>query len=301
MSTFIKVSKLTKYYGTSKVAAVDSLSFVIESGEVYGLLGANGAGKSTTIRTMMDFIRPTGGRVQLLGKDNQKIASLRKHIGYLAGDVVLPKGVTGRALLGYLEKLDGAIDEHYKASLITRFEVQLEQRVETLSKGNRQKIGIVQAFMHQPNILILDEPTSGLDPLMQEQFYKTVEEAKNRGAAVLLSSHSFEEVERMCQRIGIVRRGKLVYEGSVADIVASRVPRWRVTLKHAEDVGKLKTNPSLTVISTEKLALTVEPSKTIEQALAALSKYPILSMTTSQHELEDEFLSFYEGDTEAKK
>lgn len=278
---------------------VSPLSFNIDSGEVYGLLGANGAGKSTTIRTMMDFIRPNSGKVTLLGQGNQGAASLREHIGYLAGDVVLPKGVTGRALLGYLEKLDGVIDQEYKQALIARFEVQLDKRTETLSKGNRQKIGIVQAFMHKPGILILDEPTSGLDPLMQDQFYKTVEEAKQRGAAVLLSSHSFEEVERMCERIGIVRQGKLVYEGSVADIVATRLPRWRVTLKHVGDVEKLKISPVLKVITAEKLALTVEPSETIEQALAALSKYSILSMTTSQHKLEDEFLSFYD-DTEVK-
>lgn len=300
MVTPINVSKLSKYYGTSKVAAVNDLSFAIESGEVYGLLGSNGAGKSTTIRIIMDFIRPTSGSVQLLGEDSQATAALRKRIGYLAGDVVLPKGVTGRALLDYLEKLDGSVDRQYKEQLIARFEAQIDKRVETLSKGNRQKIGIVQAFMHQPDILILDEPTSGLDPLMQEQFYKTVEEAKNRGAAVLLSSHSFEEVERMCKRIGIIRQGKLVYEGLVADIVATRLPRWRVTLKHASDVAKLKKSADIKVISAEKLSLTLEPSKTIEQALAALSKYPILSMTTSQHKLEDEFLSFYEDDTEAK-
>ena len=294
MSELIKVFEITKYYGRSKVAAVDNLSFTIAGGEVYGLLGANGAGKSTTIRTIMDFIRPSNGKVILLGQDNQKTASLREHIGYLAGDVVLPKGVTGRSLLEYLEKLDGDIEQEYKQALITRFEAQLDKRTETLSKGNRQKIGIIQAFMHKPDVLILDEPTSGLDPLMQEQFYKTVEEARLRGAAILLSSHSFEEVERMCGRIGIVRQGKLVYEGSVADIVATRLPRWRVTLKHADDVEKLKTNPGLKVITAEKLALTVEPSETIERALAALSKYSILSMTTSQHKLEDEFLSFYD-------
>lgn len=293
----IKVSGLTKYYNKSKVAAVDDISFIVKAGEVYGLLGANGAGKSTTIRTMMDFIRPTRGTVQLFSKNIQKNPLLRKRIGYLAGDVVLPKGVTGRTLLDYLEKLNGISDKQYKELLISRFKVQLDKKVETLSKGNRQKIGIIQAFMHKPDILILDEPTSGLDPLMQEQFYKTVEESKVRGAAILLSSHSFEEVERMCQRIGIVRQGKLIYEGLVSDIVGTRLPRWRVTFKHADDVKKLTANQNLKIITEEKYALTVEPSMTIEQALAALSRYPILSITTSQHELEEEFLSLYEDDT----
>jgi ABC-2 type transport system ATP-binding protein len=166
--------------------------------------------------------------------------------------------------------------------------------MDQLSKGNRQKIGIVQAFMHQPEVLILDEPTSGLDPLMQEQFYQIVNEVRERGAAVLLSSHSFEEVDRMCDRIGIVRKGKLVYEGSATDIIATQKPRWRITLKRTEDATKLAASPELTVIETGKASLIVEPADTIEKALLALSHYAIISMTTSQHGLEDEFLRFYE-------
>jgi ABC-2 type transport system ATP-binding protein len=291
----IKIANVTKYYGRSKAPAVHKLSLAIQPGEVYGLLGANGAGKTTTIRMILDFIRPSAGTIQLFGKDNQQGgARLRDHVGYLPGDVVLPKGATGQAFLRYLGKLSGKVDDTYVRQLTKRFEAQLDKKMGQLSKGNRQKIGVVQAFMHQPEVLVLDEPTSGLDPLMQEQFYKTVSEARERGAAILFSSHSFEEVERMCDRIGIVRKGEIVYEGPAAAIIATQKPRWRVTLKHEDDVATLKADPALKVIDTSQTSVTVEPAGAIEKALAALSHHVIVSMTTSQHALEDEFLHFYE-------
>ncbi len=298
MDTSIKLTNVTKYYGHSKVAAVHGLSLAIKAGEVYGLLGANGAGKTTTIRMILDFIRPTSGTIELLGKNNQQSGpQVRARVGYLPGDVVLPKGFTGQEFLSYLGSLSGNVDLTYLRQITKRFEAQLGKKMNELSKGNRQKIGIVQAFMHQPDVLVLDEPTSGLDPLMQEEFYRTVGEARERGAAILLSSHSFEEVERMCDRIGIVRKGKLVYEGSAAKVLATQKPRWRVTLKHKDDVTKLKASSALTVIDINQTGLTAEPAGSIEKALAALSHYPITSMTTSQHGLEDEFLHFYEEET----
>lgn len=295
MVTPIKLTNVTKYYGRSKVPAVHKLSLAIQPGEVYGLLGANGAGKTTTLRMILDLIRPSSGTIQLFGTDTRHGGKrLRKRIGYLPGDVVLPKGPTGREFLCYLGNLDNNVNHAYMLQLTKRFEAQLDKKMNHLSKGNRQKIGVIQAFMHQPEVLVLDEPTSGLDPLMQEQFYKTVDEARQRGVAVLLSSHSFEEVERMCDRIGIVRKGKFVYEGSAAEILATQKPRWRVTFRHAEDAVKLKLDSALKVIDVGQTSLTVEPASTIEKALAALSQHAIASMTTSQHSLEDEFLRFYE-------
>ena len=295
MATPLKITNVTKYYGRAKVPAVHKLSLAIQTGEVYGLLGANGAGKTTTLRMILDFIRPSSGTIQLFGKDSRKGgAKLRQSVGYLPGDVVLPKGATGREFLAYLGTLSGETDSEYLQLLAKRFEAQLDKKMSQLSKGNRQKIGIIQAFMHQPDMLVLDEPTSGLDPLMQEKFYHTVNEARERGAAVLLSSHSFEEVERMCDRIGIVRKGKFVYEGTATSVIATQKPRWRVTFRHEGDATKLKDNPAFTVIDASTTSLTIEPSETIEKALATLSHHPIVSMTTSQHGLEDEFLRFYE-------
>lgn len=301
MTEAITLKKLTKCYGRSKVPAVDSLSLSIHEGEVYGFLGSNGAGKSTTIRMLLDFLKPTSGTAKILGKDSLTASvELKKSVGYLAGDVALPKKVTGRQVLNYLARLHGGVDESYLDELEQRFEAQLDKRTDTLSKGNRQKIGIIQAFMHQPQVLILDEPTSGLDPLMQSQFYKTVEESKTRGAAVFLSSHSFAEVERICDRIGIIRNGKLVHEGPIAKMLERRVPTWRIVLKDASDATLLKKALALEVLAHEAKLLTIRPVGAIAPALAALSSVNIISMTTEQDDLESEFMSFYEEKGELK-
>ncbi len=294
----IALRHLTKYYAGSKVAAVDGVSLEIKPGEVYGFLGSNGAGKSTTIRLLMDFLRPTSGSMTILGKDSVTASTeLKKEIGYLAGDVALPRKVTGRQLLAYLAKLHGGIDDTYLAELQTRFEAQLDKKTDTLSKGNRQKIGLIQAFMHQPKVLILDEPTSGLDPLMQEQFYKTIEESKARGTAVFLSSHSFGEVERICDRIGIIRQGKLVHEGTVAKMMQHRLPTWHITVSNKTDVGVLQKSKSLEVIKVNDKNITIRPVDTISSALAVLAKTEVISMTIEQLELEDEFMSFYDRES----
>lgn len=295
MVTPIKLTNVTKYYGHASTPAVRDLSLTIRRGEVYGLLGANGAGKTTTLRMILGFISPSSGNIELFDTDTRSGgAKLRTRIGYLPGDVVLPKSATGREFLHYLGAINHNSNPAYTRQLVARFEAQLDKPMDQLSKGNRQKVGIIQAFMQQPEALVLDEPTSGLDPLMQEQFYVTVSEVRERGAAILLSSHSFEEVERMCDRIGIVRKGKLVYEGSATDIIATQKPRWRVTLRHAEDIAQIRADSALRVINSSETSVTAEPADTIEKALAALSHYAIASMTTSQHSLEDEFLRFYE-------
>ena len=295
----IEIKDLTKTYKRAERPSVDAISLKIHAGEVYGFLGANGAGKSTTLRTVMDFIRPTSGEVILFGMtDSRQSTEQRRRIGYLAGDVALPKNVTGEQLLGHLAKLGDNVDQKYLHELTTRFSAQLDKPIGKLSKGNRQKIGLVQAFMHKPELLVLDEPTSGLDPLMQEQFYKTIHEARERGAAVFLSSHSFEEVEHICDRIGIIREGKLVYEGPISEIVAAHVPRWRVVLTQASDIKKLQANKAITLTDVRGASVTVEPTGAIEDALAALSKVKIVSMTANQNELEDEFLRYYGEDKE---
>jgi ABC-2 type transport system ATP-binding protein len=295
MADVLVLDKLTKHYGHSKVAAVDNLSLSISGGEVYGFLGSNGAGKSTTIRLILDFIRPTDGTINVFGQDNTHAsATIRRDISYLAGDVALPKKVTGRQLLHYLGRLQGGFDESYLSDLEHRFQAQLDKKIDTLSKGNRQKIGLIQAFMHQPKLLVLDEPTSGLDPLMQEQFYIAVEEAKQRGAAVFLSSHSFSEVERICDRVGIIRQGKLVHQGTIASMRAAQLPVWNIVVARASDITTLKKSSALKVKSSQGTTVTVQPTHDISSALAALSKVKVLSLNPSQDDLETEFMSFYD-------
>lgn len=276
------------------MAALDKLSIAVAPGEVYGYLGANGAGKSTTIRLLLNFIQPTDGSATILGHDIVRDSlSIRRHVGYLSGDIALYPKVTGRQLLKYLGDLQSMTDTSYRDELVKRFEATLDQPIGELSRGNKQKIGVIQACMHLPDVLILDEPTSGLDPLMQEHFYLTIQEAKQRGAAVLMSSHNFAEVQRTCDRIGILRHGKLVREGDLADFNEVQKPVLQVTFSKNVPVDLQKQKPVEIVESKGRIAK-LRSKTTIAELLGVLSKYDITDLQTQQQELEDEFLSYYQ-------
>lgn len=302
MSDSIDIQKLTKLYQGTTSPALDNLTLRVSPGEVYGFLGANGAGKSTTIRLLLNFIQPTSGTASIMGLDIVKdTVAVKKHVGYLSGEIALWPRVTGNEMFSYLGKLqfpDQAGDRirlktEYLAELIQRFEAEPEKPIGELSKGNRQKIGIIQALMHQPDILILDEPTSGLDPLMQEVFYATIREASARGAAVFVSSHNLAEAQRMCDRVGIIKHGRLIHEQSVKNDENLASTTFRVVLAHPKDADKLRANRALKFISHEGHTVVVQPKKTIAEALAVLSTCSITALTTEQLNLEDEFLEYY--------
>jgi ABC-2 type transport system ATP-binding protein len=294
MAASIIANKLTKYYSRDSVAALDSLDLHIAAGEVYGYLGANGAGKSTTIRLLMNFLQPTSGSAQISGLDAiQEAVAVKKHVGYLAGDVALYPKTTGRELLDYLAQLQGGVDAQYRHTLEQRFEAETGKTIGSLSKGNRQKIGILQAFMHRPEVLILDEPTSGLDPLMQEAFYQTVRESRDRGAAVLMSSHNLAEAQRVCDRIGIIKHGKLIHEQTITDDAELEKTTFRIVPAHATDVPRLKKAAHLKFVSQEGDALLLQATGSVNQALKSLSNFDIRTISTQQLNLEDEFLDFY--------
>ncbi len=227
--------------------------------------------------------------------------AVKKRVGYLSGEIALWPRVTGNEMFSYLGKLqfpDQAGDRlrlktEYLAELIQRFEAEPEKPIGELSKGNRQKIGIIQALMHQPDVLILDEPTSGLDPLMQEVFYATIREASARGAAVFVSSHNLAEAQRMCDRVGIIKHGRLIHEQSVKNDENLAGTTFRVVLAHPRDADKLRANRALKFISHEGHTVVVQPKKTIAEALAVLSTCSITALTTEQLNLEDEFLEYY--------
>ena len=209
MTQAIVCHDLSKYFGT--VHAVEGVSFGVEPGEIVGFLGPNGAGKSTTIRMLLDLIRPTRGEVRVLGVDARRGgAALRRRIGYVAGDLAMYNRLTGRQLMEFLSALRDRDDVAAAEQLAERLDVSLERPIGTLSRGNRQKIGVVQALAHSPDLLVLDEPTSGLDPVAQRTFRTLVREAAGRGAAVLLSSHVLSEVQRVVERVAILREGRLV-------------------------------------------------------------------------------------------
>ena len=223
----VRAEGLTKLYGRER--GVVDLHFEIQAGEVFGFLGPNGAGKTTTIRLLLDLIRPTRGRVELFGVDPRRSASLRRRLGYLPGDLRLYERLTGRELFDYFAHLRGLADLGAAPALAERLELELDRPLGALSKGNRQKAGLVQAFMHRPELLILDEPTSGLDPLVQQTFYELVEEARAGGATVFLSSHVLPEVQHVADRVGLVREGKLVLVAGVEELRARARARVSVT------------------------------------------------------------------------
>ena len=215
----IDTEGLTKLYG--KARGIEDVTFAVEAGEVFGFLGPNGAGKTTTIRTLLDMLHPSSGSARIFGLDSRRDSvAIRARLGNLPGDFGYGKQTSGREALGVLARLRGIDGTGRADALAERFHADLDRPLGQLSRGNRQKIGLILATFHSPELLILDEPTSGLDPLMQEEFLALVAEERERGATVLLSSHELDEVERVCDRVGIVRAGKLIAVERVADLLA---------------------------------------------------------------------------------
>jgi ABC-2 type transport system ATP-binding protein len=213
----LEVERLTKSYGRAR--GVVDLTFSVERGEVFGYLGPNGAGKTTTIRTLLDFIRPTGGRASILGLDSRRDSiEIHRRVGYLPGEFGLYERLTAHEQLTYLSSLRDDIDERSIRELAERFDLELDVGIASLSHGNKQKVGLIQAFVHRPDVLILDEPTQGLDPLMQQAFYRLLHEARERGGTVFLSSHVMPEVEHVCDRVGIIRDGRLAAVEDIDDL-----------------------------------------------------------------------------------
>ncbi|MCH7706430.1 MAG: ABC transporter ATP-binding protein, partial [Chloroflexi bacterium] len=201
--TVILTEGLTKSYGKSR--GIVDLNLEVRAGEVFGFLGPNGSGKTTTMRLLLDFIRPTRGRAEVFGLDvRTESMEIRRRVGYLPGDLAMYENLTGRELLTYFANLQGGVSWSYTEALAERLGLDLSRPIRTLSTGNKQKVGLVQAFMHQPELLVVDEPTSGLDPLVRQEFYRIVQEAKAEGQTVFLSSHILAEVERIADRVGII-------------------------------------------------------------------------------------------------
>ena len=209
MSWVIETEDLTKYYG--KVRGIEALNLQVQEGEVFGFLGPNGAGKTTTIRLALDSIRPTNGTIQVLGLDaGQYSREIHRRIGYMPGELALYDSLAGGELLRYFGNLRGGVDWRFVEELSDRLECDLRRPIRSLSTGNKQKVGLIQALMHRPELLVLDEPTSGLDPLMQQELYRLMAEVTAEGRTVFLSSHILPEAERVCDRVGIIRQGQMV-------------------------------------------------------------------------------------------
>ena len=290
----IDCQKLSKRYRHAKTDALHELTLQVGAGEVYGFLGPNGAGKSTTIRTLLNFIQPTGGAARILDLDIVKDSfKIKRQIGYLSGELSLYQRMTGRQFLDYMADLQPLKHAAYRQKLVDAFGAQLDQPLKTLSKGNRQKIGLIQAFMHEPRVLILDEPTSGLDPLMQEAFFSLVREVQAGGAAVFVSSHNFSEVTRMCDRVGFIRDGKLVGEESIAALQARAAHSFVITFKDVAPTSELRKIPHASVKVRDETHVHIELEGELTPLFKVLAVHHVLRLDQEEADLEKEFLRFY--------
>jgi len=285
---------LTKSYGRHR--GVTGLNLEIRRGEVFGYLGPNGAGKTTTIRTLLDFIRPTRGRATIFGLDTRRDSlAIHQQVGYLPGELVLYENMTGAEVLRYLGHLRGAVSWTHVQELARRLDSDLSRPVKTLSHGNRQKIGLISAFMHQPELFLLDEPTLGLDPLVQQAFYGLVTEARAEGKTVFLSSHILPEVERVCDRVGIIREGQII---AVEDVAALKSRALRQLEIHfagpvpPEAFAGISGVRDLTVADAI-LRCTVMGS--LDALVKAAAQFEVLNVISHEPSLEEIFLAYYGG------
>jgi len=289
MST-IEVKNLKKYFKDTK--AVDDVSFNVEQGEVYGFLGPNGAGKTTTIRTMMDFIRPTAGSIKILGLDAQKdTVELKKKIGYLSGELRLYKKWTGQDHINFVRNLNGK--EDISSEIIERFDFDPTRKVKTLSSGNRQKLGIVMAFMTKPEVLIMDEPTNALDPLLQNEMYDLLQEVAKKGTTVFMSSHNLAEVDRVCSQVAIIKQGKIVTTESIRNLKEKRL--YTVTAHFSDSFDKSQFNiDGISITKEMQAGLIMSVKGDVNRIVDILSKHQLKDLQIEHASLEEIFLEFYE-------
>jgi ABC-2 type transport system ATP-binding protein len=297
----IALDGLTKQYRGTTSPALQAVSLQVQPGEVYGFLGSNGAGKSTTIRCLLNFIQPSGGNARIMGLDSVRDSvAVKEHVGYLAGEVTLYRRITGQQFLAYMAELQPLKRPGFLTALTRSFRAELNKPLEQLSKGNRQKIGLIQAFMHEPDVLILDEPTSGLDPLMQEEFFKLVDSARARGATIFLSSHDFAEVQRVCSRIGFLRDGHLVSEQTIASLAEKAAHTYNITFKNEPPLAQLKRIKKAVVTAVTNRLVRVSMEGELTPLFAVLAKYPVLRLDQQEVDLQEQFLKFYGDEPEVR-
>lgn len=289
----IRTQGLTKHYGS--VAALVELDLEVRPGEVYGFLGPNGAGKTTMIRTILDEIRPTAGRAWILGMDShERSVEIRRHIGYLPGDLALYPNLTGHDTITFFANLRGGVDWGHVNELADRFGADLSRRVGDLSTGNRQKVGLIQAFMNHPKVLIMDEPSSGLDPLVQRELQTMLREFVADGRSVFLSSHTLSEVQRVADRVGIIRHGHLVAVEELADLRAKAIRRVDLTLDGPIDPALLAGVNGVSDVTVDGHRASFAFDGPMSGLLRSVSDHhEILDIDTREADLEEIFLTYY--------
>lgn len=302
----ISVQNLTKDYGLG--SGVFNVNLAVQKGEVYGFLGPNGAGKSTTIRHLMGFSKPDSGRAEILGKDTFKnYYKLFENVGYLPGEVALPEGLTGYQFLKMMKDLRHIKNEKMMKSLIEKFELDPSGETKSMGTGQRRKLAIVAAFMHDPDILILDEPTSGLDPIMQEVFINFILNEKEKGKTILLSSHIFSEVDATCDEIAIIKDGKIVDKFITNDLKHNKTKVFELYFENANEItgfcNECSNKPFIEVLDADielKMCHIRANDDNINEVLEILSKYNIEKFIENKVSLQEYFMKFYKEDLEYK-
>ena len=292
----IRSEHLVKRYGHDRGLA--GLDLEVNRGEVYGFVGPNGAGKTTTIRLIMDLLRPTSGRLQVLGLDPARDGvALRRRMGYLPGDFVVNGHQNGAELLSHLAHLRGGVPAARVQALAERLGVDLGRRIRSLSKGNRQKLGVVQAFMHSPELLVLDEPTSGLDPLLQQEFVAMAREAAAAGQTVFMSSHVLSEVQRTSDRVGFIREGRMVAVEPVESLRERAVRRVEIQFSDPVAAEEFAGLPGVQDVEVSDGVLHCRLHGRADALVKAAGRHTALTLLSEEPDLEELFLTYYHGDS----
>jgi ABC-2 type transport system ATP-binding protein len=293
VSSAIVTRQLTKRYGKSR--GIDAVDLDVARGEVFGFLGPNGAGKTTTIRTLLDFQRATSGTAMVLGLDSRRDAvEIHRRIGYVPGDLALYERLTGRALTDWLARLRGHEEFAARDALAERFHLELDRPIRDLSKGNRQKVGIIQAFMHEPELVVLDEPTAGLDPLMQEEF-RLLRELVERGGTAFLSSHSLDEVERSADRVAAIRDGHIITVDSVESLQAKA--KRHVTVRFSDAVAPFEFDglDGVHDVAVDNGQVRMTVSGSLDSVIKAAARHTVIDFVSQPADLEEIFLDVYKS------
>lgn len=287
----IQVRDLSKVYSNGK--GVFDLDFKVSEGEVFGFLGPNGAGKTTTIRMLLGFTNPTKGKSSINGLDaRRKTQEIQKFLGYVPGEIAFFDNMTGTEFLDFMKRMRGSNGNSRQKELIDLLELETKGRIRKMSKGMKQKLGLVAAFMHDPSVLILDEPTSGLDPLMQKRFIELILQEKKRGKTILMSSHLFDEVERTCERTAIIREGVIVAKERIDELKKTLKKSYIVTFENVSDVERIKSsNLSYKLLEDRKVEIQIEED--YQTMLSVLSSCRVVDLDAPKKTLEDIFIKYY--------
>ena len=292
MTVAIETTKLTKFYGRSR--GVIEVDLTVESGQIFGFLGPNGAGKSTTIRLLFDLIRPTSGSARVLGLDvHRDRLAIDRRVSYVPGELSLYGELTGRQLLTYLGNLQGRVDSAYRDKLVERLELDPTKRIKSLSRGNKQKVGLVAAFMIRPELLVFDEPTAGLDPFIQLEFERLCEEAREEGRTVFISSHQLPEVEHLCDRVGIIRLGRLLAVELIASLKERALHRLEIAFRGPVTAGDFANVPGVRDVTVDDGTLRCTVIGSVDALVKTAARYEVVNLHSIDTSLEEIFLAYY--------